>query len=72
MIRVSVLLSAYNGAAYLDPAIKILLGQTVCDFELLIIDDGSSDGTLDIVKRHAASDLKSDFRLERIATGSPH
>jgi glycosyltransferase involved in cell wall biosynthesis len=59
--RVSVLLPIYNGAAYLDAAIESLLAQTVRDFELLIIDDGSTDGTLDIVKRHAASDSRIRF-----------
>lgn len=45
--KVSVVSSVYNGMAYLDRAIPGILGQTFTDFEFIIVDDGSSDGTLD-------------------------
>ena len=41
--RVTVLLTAYNGAAYVRQAIDSVLAQTFRDFELLIIDDASRD-----------------------------
>jgi len=47
--RVSVILPAYNAAAYVGEAIDSILAQTFGDFELLVIDDGSSDDTLAIV-----------------------
>jgi glycosyltransferase involved in cell wall biosynthesis len=51
-----VLMPAYNAAAYLGLAIESVLAQTVRDVQLLIIDDGSKDNTLQIAKGYAASD----------------
>lgn len=45
---ITVLLPAYNAAEYLDRAIQSVLGQTFGDFELLIIDDGSTDATREV------------------------
>ncbi|MCE2485339.1 MAG: glycosyltransferase [Desulfurellaceae bacterium] len=47
---VSVCLPTYNGANYLEGALRSVLNQTYQDFELLIVDDGSTDATLDIVQ----------------------
>lgn len=54
--RVTVLMPVYNGQAYLARTIESLLGQTWRDFELLALDDGSSDGTWSILERYAAAD----------------
>jgi hypothetical protein len=54
--RVSVLMPAYNAAPYVAQAIESIRGQTYDDFEFLILDDGSTDGTLDICRRYAAND----------------
>jgi GT2 family glycosyltransferase len=45
-VRVTVLLAAYNGGAYLHEAVDSVLAQTFDDFELLIVDDGSTDGSV--------------------------
>jgi glycosyltransferase involved in cell wall biosynthesis len=50
--KVSVLMPVYNGATYLPEAIESVLNQTFNDFEFLIIDDGSSDGSQEIVSRY--------------------
>lgn len=42
----SIVLCTYNAEAYLDECVQSLLKQTFPDFELIIVDDGSSDGTL--------------------------
>lgn len=42
----SIVLCTYNAKTYLDECIQSLLNQTFSDFELIIVDDGSSDGTL--------------------------
>lgn len=47
--KVTVLMPVHNGAAFLREAIDSILGQTFTDFEFLIIDDGSTDGSLEIV-----------------------
>ncbi len=48
---ISVLMTTYNCGEYISQAIKSVLNQTFKDFELLIIDDGSTDNTQQIVKR---------------------
>lgn len=48
-LPVTVLMSVYNGRKFLKEAIDSILQQTFTDFEFLIIDDGSSDGSVDII-----------------------
>jgi glycosyltransferase involved in cell wall biosynthesis len=50
MPRVTVLVPVYNGASYLDATLTSLLAQTYQDFELLVIDDGSTDNSVEIIK----------------------
>lgn len=52
MPRVTVLLSVYNGLPYLAQAIDSVLAQTFEDFELLVIDDASTDGSLTCIQRY--------------------
>lgn len=47
--KVTVFMPVYNGAKYLRPAIDSILDQTYKNFELLIIDDGSTDASAEIV-----------------------
>ncbi|MFT4027929.1 MAG: glycosyltransferase [Novosphingobium sp.] len=54
----SVAMSVYNGARFLDQAIESVRAQTFTDFELLILDDGSRDATPQILNRHAAADSR--------------
>jgi glycosyltransferase involved in cell wall biosynthesis len=50
--RVTVLMPAYNAAAYIREAVDSVLQQSFTDFELLIINDGSTDTTFDILKTY--------------------
>jgi glycosyltransferase involved in cell wall biosynthesis len=52
MPRVSVLLPVYNNEAYLRPAVESILSQSFQDFELLVLDDGSSDRSLEILQSY--------------------
>jgi glycosyltransferase involved in cell wall biosynthesis len=54
--RVSVLTTVYNGARHLQAAIDSILGQEYADFELILVDDGSTDATPEILARAAARD----------------
>jgi glycosyltransferase involved in cell wall biosynthesis len=54
--RVSVLMTAYNRADYIGVAIESVLASTLQDFELLVVDDGSTDQTLEIAREIAARD----------------
>ncbi|NTW34221.1 MAG: glycosyltransferase, partial [Bacteroidetes bacterium] len=49
MPEVSVLIAVYNGEKFLTEAIESILQQTFTDFELIIINDGSTDKTKDII-----------------------
>ena len=53
---VSVLLPACNAAPFLREAVASILQQTEPNFELILVDDGSSDGTADLVRELAAGD----------------
>jgi len=48
--KVTVLMPAYNADKYIEEAISSVLGQTFPDFELLIINDGSTDATLNVIE----------------------
>jgi hypothetical protein len=48
-MKFSILIPLYNKARYIEGTIKSVLAQTCTDFELLVIDDGSTDGGADIV-----------------------
>ena len=52
MFEVTVLMPVYNGEKYLKEAIESILDQSYKEFELLIIDDGSADGTASIIKSY--------------------
>jgi glycosyltransferase involved in cell wall biosynthesis len=52
----SVAMSVYNGESHLSLAIESILGQTFTDFEFLILNDGSKDGSRAIIDAYAASD----------------
>lgn len=49
---------AYNAAPYIGEAIESLLNQTFRDFELWVIDDGSTDGTVMLVRQYADHDQR--------------
>ncbi len=54
--RLSIGLPVYNGEEYLSEALEALLGQSYEDFELIISDNASTDGTEDICRRYMAHD----------------
>jgi len=59
---VSVLLPVYNGGRYLKAAIKSILSQTLADFELIIVNDGSTDRTREIIERFQDSRIVAFHR----------
>lgn len=61
--RFSIVIPAYDAARTIGATIRSVLGQTFTDFELLVIDDGSQDGTGEVVLEAAAEDPR--LRLTR-------
>jgi glycosyltransferase involved in cell wall biosynthesis len=57
-IPVSVLMPAYNAEKYVGEAIESILNQTFTNFEFIIIDDGSSDRTWEIIQDYAIKDAR--------------
>ena len=53
---ISVVLPVYDGERYVAEAVESILVQTFRDFELLIVDDGSKDGSLEILRDYAGRD----------------
>ena len=66
-IRVSVVIPAYNVERWIGEAIDSALRQTEPRFELIVVNDGSTDGTADVVQRKAACDPR--IRLVSTANG---
>ena len=55
---ISVALCTYNGAKYIKEQLDSITCQTYRNLEIMIVDDGSSDGTLEIIKVYAAKDSR--------------
>ena len=64
--RVTVLLPVRNEAARVEPTLRSLLAQEGVDLEVVVLDDGSTDGTADVVRRVADGDPRV-----RLLTGKP-
>lgn len=59
--EVSVVTTTYNAAAYVEESLRSILNQTFSEFEYLIIDDGSTDETAEIVTSYSARDNRIRF-----------
>lgn len=57
-MKVSVIMSVYNGETFLKEAINSILNQTFTDFEFIIVNDGSTDTTADILALYQDSRIK--------------
>src|SRR5215831_5740741 len=63
--RVSVAIASYNHAAYVSGAIDSVLAQTFQDFEIVITDDGSRDGTVEVLRSYAQENPRIRLFLNR-------
>jgi cellulose synthase/poly-beta-1,6-N-acetylglucosamine synthase-like glycosyltransferase len=63
--RISAVMSVYNGENHLREAIDSILGQTLADFEFLIIDDGSTNETAEVVTRQRLALVLASSGLTR-------
>lgn len=53
-MRFSIVMPVYNTEKYLRTSLDCIVGQTFCDYEVIIVNDGSTDNSLDIVSEYAA------------------
>lgn len=58
MVAVSVVMPVYNAERFLAEAIESILNQTFTDFEFIIVNDGSTDGSRDIISKYAETDKR--------------
>lgn len=58
MVKISVLMPVYNGEKYLKQTIESVLGQSYSDFEFIIVDDGSTDSSVQIVRGFGDSRIR--------------
>ena len=56
--KISIVIPIYNVEAYLNRCIDSILGQTFTDFQLILVDDGSTDKSGEICERYARSDKR--------------
>lgn len=66
---VSVVMPAYNAERYIESAIRSVMAQTFTDWELIVIDDGSKDATVDIAERLAQEDSRIIFLRNEVNMG---
>lgn len=60
--KLSVIIPAYNEQNYIGDCLKSLLSQSYANFEIIVVDDGSTDKTLDIVKKLQASTFSQNHK----------
>lgn len=58
MVKISIIVPVYNTAKYLDKCIQTLIKQTLEDIEIIFIDDGSEDNSVEILKNYAKNDKR--------------
>ena len=71
MPKISIGLPCYNEALFIEETLRSLLAQTETDFELVICDNASDDGTLDIIKQVTAGDARDKLHESPVNIGAP-
>ena len=60
-VKVSVIIPVYNSEAYLKECLDSVVHQTLQDIEIICVDDGSTDASMDILQKYAQKDER--FRI---------
>lgn len=64
MVKISMVMTVYNGERFLAETIESVLGQTFEDFEFIIVNDGSTDNTEKIIKKYMGEDKRIIYLKE--------
>jgi glycosyltransferase involved in cell wall biosynthesis len=70
-MTVSVIIPNYNHAKYLPQRIESILSQTFSDFEIIILDDASTDNSSEIINGYASANSKIKYFTSNLNSGSP-
>lgn len=66
---VSIITPCYNGAKYISETIESVIAQTYLDWEMIIVDDGSEDDSVEIVKKYLERDKRIKL-IQQLNSGS--
>ena len=58
MPKISILMASHNGEKFIRQSLDSIINQTFSDFELIVINDASSDKTAEILKEYAEKDSR--------------
>ena len=67
----SIIVPVYNSGKYLDHCIQSIRTQSYKNFELILVNDGSTDDSADIISRHAVEDSRIVTITNEVASGNP-
>lgn len=68
---VSIIIPNYNYARYLKERMDSVIGQTFQDYEIILLDDASTDGSAEMLKEYATNDKVAHLVINEKNTGSP-
>jgi glycosyltransferase involved in cell wall biosynthesis len=69
---VSIIIPNFNYAHYLDERVSCILNQTFQDFEIILLDDASTDDSKDVIERIASQDHRITVHYNKFNSGSPY
>ena len=68
--KISVIVPIYNTSEYLPQCLETIVNQTLCDIEIICINDGSADGSSDIIEEFASGDDRFTVVNRKLPSGS--
>lgn len=71
MGRISIIIPTYNSSKKITVVLKSLLSQTFTDFEVIFVDDGSTDNTIDIIKKTLKDIAPFEWRILKTRHNGP-